>query len=442
MTGAPAVEARAPALVARGEWPALLAAAGGYFCLLSGYYMLRSLREAMALEAGREHIPLLFYAALAVMLAILPLYWWLVARTPRRWLIAATYAPVVGFFATVALLLAAAPGSRLLAAGYFVGVTSLNLFMVSVFWSFMADLWRPESARRLFGFITAGGSAGALAGPAVNALFVARLGPTTLILIACALIALTAGCAVLARRLNPTPAGEARTAAAEGAVGGRALDDLARLARSPYLLGIAALIVAGQVLGALTYNEQALYVERAYASFADRAALFAKMDLAVNVLALLSQSLVVGWLTTRRGLRVSLAAMPALVALSFVALALQPVLVMLLATQVLRRAADYGLAKPTREMLFTVVRPESRFKSKSLLDTVLQRGGDSLGNLLYGGVGALGLTGLAALGLSAIAWSGAVACLGLVALAWWLGGRFTATARLGTPLPARQEPLG
>jgi AAA family ATP:ADP antiporter len=409
---------RAPsrALVAASELPALLAAAGAYFCLLSGYYMLRSLREAMALEAGRENIPLLFYSSLAVMLAILPVYWGVVARTPRRWLVVATYAPVLVFFAALAVVFVSGRGGPRLAGAYFVGVTSLNLFMVTVFWGFMADVWDAAAAKRLFGYIAAGGSAGALAGPAVNALFVERLGAGATILVACALIAGTLALASLTRSARLRRGGAATVPDSGLAVGGRAIDDLRRLARSPYLLAIAGLIVAGQVLGAFMYNEQARFVEAAYGALEERAAFFARIDFAVNVLALLFQTLVVGWLTARGDVRLSLSAMPALAALSFLALAVQPVFAMLMLTQVVRRAADYGLAKPAREMLFTVVNPESKFKSKSLLDTALQRGGDSVGNALY--------VAIAAIGLAGIAWLSAFACAALIAVTWWLGGRF------------------
>jgi ATP:ADP antiporter, AAA family len=393
----------------------LLAAAGAYFFLLCGYYMLRSLREAMALEAGRELIPVLFWLTFVAMLAILPLYWWLVARVPRRALVPVVYLPVVALFVALATLTL---GGRLgvsLASTYFVAVTSFNLFLVSVFWSAMADGWRPAQAKRLYGFIAAGGSAGALAGPAVNALFVEQLGGSLTIYLACALIFIAAALAAYVQSTGEEGSGESRGGEA---IGGRAIDDLARLVRSPYLLGIGGLIVAGQIIGAFTYNEQARYVEAAYTGFEARAALFARIDFFVNVFALLMQSVVVGWLTRAGGVRAALAAMPAIAGVSFLVLALVPTGAMLLATQVVRRAADYGLFKPAREMLFTVLHPDTKFKSKSLLDTLLQRGADSLGNALY--------LVLATLGISGIAWLCAAACGLLILCIRWLGAGFAA----------------
>ena len=406
-------------LVAQGEGRALLAAAGAYFLLLAGYYMLRSLREAFALEVGRDYIATLFYVTFVVMLGVLPLYWYVVARLPRRRLFPVIYSAVILLFAALALAIAAAPGERVYAAVYFVAVTSLNLFIVSVFWSVMVDAWRSESARRLFGFIAAGGSAGAIAGPAFNALFVERIGPSNTVLVACLLIF---GAILLGRSAQRLEALTERDSDPDARlslpVGGRAVDDLKRLVRSPYLLAIAALIVCGQLLGGFMYQEQAKYVEQAYTTLGERAALFARIDFAVSIASLAFQTLVVGWLATRGGLKVALGTVPLLLAGSLVLLALVPIGSVLIATQVFRRAVDYGLFKPTREMLFTVLNPESKFKSKSLIDTLLQRGGDSLSQALYPLVAGFGLVG--------VAWSLAGVSVGMMAVAVWLGARFGA----------------
>lgn len=418
MKPAPAGALATRGLVARGEERALFAAAAAYFTLLCGYYMLRSLREAMALEAGREWIPAMFTIALLVQLAILPAYWWIVGRTPRRRLLLAVYVPVIALFVAVAIGIAVSGTQAWLAGAYFVAVTSVNLFVVSVFWSVMADRWSPQASERLFGFIAGGGSLGALAGPLINATLAVHLGVPLVIGVACLFLMCAVLCGHLAQVLCVRTAAGASTAPLEAAVGGRAAEDLARLVRSPYLLAIAGLIVVGQVVGAFMYNEQARIVEPAFEGLAERIVLFARLDFAVNVLALAFQTLVVGWLTTRGSLRMSLSAMPVVAGLSFVALTVSPTLAVLLVTLVVRRAADYGLGKPTREMLFTVLHPESKFKSKSLIDTVLQRGSDTLGNWLYVLLAGIGL-GLA--GFSVLC---AVLCLGLVGVTWWLGTSF------------------
>jgi AAA family ATP:ADP antiporter len=407
-------------LVAPGEGRALLAAAAAYFLLLAGYYMLRSLREAFALEVGREQIANLFYATFFVMMAILPVYWFVVARVPRRWLFPAVYSVVVVLFSALAAGMAIAPGNRILPAVYFVAVTSLNLFIVSVFWSVMVDAWRSQAAKRLFGFIAAGGSAGAIAGPAFNALFVERLGPSPTIWVACGILLLAT---LLGRRaqFHEVAADDSVSPVDPHArlalpVGGRAIDDLKRLGTSPYLLAIAGLIVGGQILGGFMYQEQAKYVEAAYTTLAERAALFARIDLAVSVLSLVFQSLVVGWIAARGGVRLALGLVPMLLIGSLVLLALLPIGAVLLATQVFRRAVDYGLFKPTREMLFTVLNAESKFKSKSLIDTLLQRGGDSVSQLAYPLVAGFGLVG--------VSWALAGVSAVMLLVALWLGSVF------------------
>lgn len=419
MTSAPVGALAMRGLVARGEERALLSAAGAYFCLLCGYYMLRSLREAMALTAGREWIPALFTVAFAVQLAILPLYWWIVGRTPRRRLLLAVYLPVIALFVAIAIGIATTGTHAWLAGAYFVAVSSVNLFVVSVFWSIMADRWSPHASERLFGFIAGGGSLGALAGPLINATFAASLGVPLIIGAACLLLLCAVLCGHLAQSSHERGVASVNAVPTGAAVGGRAVEDLLRLVRSPYLLAIAGLIVVGQVIGAFMYNEQARMVEPAFEGLAERIVLFARLDFAVNVLALAFQAVVVGWLTIRGGLRISLSAMPLVAGLSFVALAVSPTLAVLLVTLVVRRAADYGLGKPTREMLFTVLHPESKFKSKSLIDTVLQRGADTLGNWLYVLLAGLGL------GLAGISTLCAVLCFALIAVTCRLGTGFS-----------------
>jgi AAA family ATP:ADP antiporter len=312
------------------------------------------------------------------------------------------------------------PRDPLLAFGYFVALTSGNYYLVSVFWSAMADVWRPELAKRFFGYVAAGGSAGAIVGPNTVSWVIHDFGPTPLIVMACVFVACSAPLVARARGALRRCASGAAVPDATIPVGGRALDDLARLARTPYLLGIAGMIVAGQMVGAFMYNEQGKFVAQAYSALADRATLFARMEFAVNVLSLVFQLVVVGWLTRRGSVALSLSAMPVVLGASFVALALVPVGGMLLVTQIIRRAADYGLWKPPREMLFTVLNPESKFKSKSLIDTALQRGADFLGQWLYVPIAGIGLAGMA--------WT-------LAALS---AAMFAATRALGSAFEARR----
>ncbi len=399
----------------RPEWLALLAAAAGCFCLMCGYYTLRPLREALALEIGVEYNRILFSVAFVCCALLLPLYWWLVRRTPRGRLPWLVYVPFALVFVALAIGLGRDPGDRTVAFGYFVALSVANLFLIAIFWSAMADVWRPELAKRFYGFVAAGGSAGAIAGPNVVQHLVHDLGLMPLVLMACGLILASAAFGSLARGLLR----RARPGAVPDAaipVGGRAIDDVRRLVTTPYLLGIAAIIVVGQIIGGFMYSEQGKYVSGHYASLADRAALFARMEVWVNVLALVFQAGVVTLLSWRNSLVTSLSAMPLLVGSSFVVMAISPAGGLLLVTQVLRRAADYGLGKPTREMLFTVLNPESKFKSKSLIDVVVHRGTDAVAQWLY--------VPIATLGLAGVSWICVGLSLALLAATVYLGRAF------------------
>ena len=404
--------------VQRGEWLALSAAAGGFFCLLCGYYMLRPMREALALEIGPDYYRVLFTVAFVFCAALLPGYWWLVGRTPRGRLPWLVYTPFVLVFVALAVGLGRFPGDRNVAFAYFVALSVANLFLIAVFWSAMADLWRPELAKRFYGFVAAGGSTGAVVGPTVVETFIHEWGPTPLILLACALIMASALLTSVARSSLRRCVGGARVPDAAIPVGGRAVDDLKRLVTTPYLLGIAGILVVGQLIGGFMYSEQGRFVEANYQSLADRAALFARMEFWVNVLNVVFQAGVVTALSWRNSLVTSLSAMPLLVGASFVVMALYPLGGVLLVTQVIRRSADYGLGKPTREMLFTVLNPESKFKSKSFIDIFLHRGSDAVSQWLYSGIAILGV------GLSGISWICAGLCLAMLAATWYLGRAF------------------
>ena len=406
----------------------MLMAAAGFFCLMCGYYTLRPMREALALEVGVRYNSILFTTTLVCSAALLPFYWWLVGLSPRGrlpWLVST---PFVAVFLALAAGLTWYPGNRTVAFVYFVALSSANLYLISIFWSAMADVWRPDLAKRFYGYVAAGGSAGAILGPRMVSGLVHETGPAPLIVMACGFILGSALFATLARRsLRHAPDGHAVPDAAIP-VGGRAIDDLERLVSTPYLLGIAGIIVAGQMIGGFMYNEQGKIVAENYHSLADRAALFARMEFYVNVLSMVFQAVVVTWLTRRGSVLLSLSAMPVVIGGSFVVMALYPSATLFLGTQVLRRAADYGLGKPPREMLFTVLNPESKFKSKSFIDTVLYRGSDAVAQWTY-----LLIAGIT---LSGIAWMCAGLCVALLGLMRWLGKGFETRQRSGAPTTA------
>src|SRR6266852_6270706 len=406
----------------RSEVAASLWSFACFFFVLCGYYVLRPLRDEMGVQGGVENLPWLFSVTFAAMLAAAPLFGWAAARLPRRRLVPWTYlffiANVLVFYALFALGVAPPAVAR----AFFVWVSVFNLFVVSLFWSLMADLFRPEQAARLFGFISAGGSCGALAGPTLTVLLAAPFGTANLLLVSCGFLGLALVCvtALIRRAGAGSSAGTARTPAEPGdSIGGTTWAGIAEIPRSPYLLGIVAYVLLYTVLFGFAYLELARMVAANYTDSAERTALFARVDLAVNVLTLLGQLFVVAKFVEKLGVGVALALLPGLGVVGFAAIGLVPVLALLLAFQILRRAADYAIARPAREMLFTVLTREAKYKSKNFIDTVVFRSGDAASAWVYAALKSLGL-GLG--GLAAAAIPGVMLWL---LLGLWLGRQYT-----------------
>lgn len=402
----------------RGEVAASLWSFACFFFVLCGYYVLRPLRDEMGVQGGVENLPWLFSATFAVMLGAAPIFGWAAARLPRRRLVPWTYlffvANVLVFYALFTV--GAAPPA--VARAFFVWVSVFNLFVVSLFWSLMVDLFLPQQAQRLFGFVSAGGSCGALAGPTLTALLAAPLGTANLLLLSCCFLGLALVCIyALIRRAGPGAlAATARLPAeASDSIGGTTWSGIAEIPRSPYLLGIAAYVLLYTMLFGFAYFELARMVSATYSDSAQRTTLFAQMDLAVNIITLLGQLLVVAKFVEKLGVGAALALLPALGLAGFVAIGLAPVLGVLIAFQILRRAADYAIARPAREMLFTVLAREAKYKSKNFIDTVVFRSGDAASGWVYAALKGLGL-GLA--GLAAAAIPGVILWL---LLGLWLG---------------------
>jgi len=400
-----------------------------FFALLFGYYLLRPIREEMGIRGGVTRLHWVFSATFLVMLAAVPLYSALVARVPRARAIPLVYRFFVVQLVAFALLLRAEVTPPWVARAFFVWVSVYNLFVVSVFWSFMADLFTSGQARRLFGFVSAGGSAGALLGSAAVAWLAGRVGVAGLILLSALLLEASAQCAgrlaAWARRAAPL-APEAPRREGEP-VGGSALAGFRETVRSPFLLGIAGQMLLFSVGSTFLYFNLARSVAAAFPDPATRASLFAAVDLAVNVAALAMQALVTGRIVSALGLGGALALVPALSAVGFALGAAAPGLWALGSFQALRRAAHFGVDRPAREVLFTVVSREERYKAKSFVDTFVYRGGDAVSGWLHAGLAGLGLA-LPALSLAAIPFA-----LGSTALAVWLAREERARERERRP---------
>lgn len=398
-----------------------------FFSLLSAYYVLRPLRDEMGVAAGVGHLQWLFTGTFFAMLAAAPLFGWLVSRVPRRRLVPIAYRVFSLNILLFFVWLAAAEDLTVPARVFFVWVSVFNLFVVSVFWSFMADLFREEQAKRLFGFVAAGGSAGAIAGPAMTSALAVPLGPVNLLLLSALLLEITILCVRALLRSAPgcsenrsggsSGAGGAVTGSSSGAggapIGGRTLAGFSAIPRSPYLSGIALFMLLYTTTSTFLYFQQANLVAAASDDPGERTRIFALIDTAVGVLTLLLQTFVTGRFMRWAGLAPCLAAAPLVTFAGFCAVAAAPAVAVVAIVQAVRRALDFAITNPARQALFTVVSREARYKSKNVLDTVVYRGGDMASGWLYAGLTSIGLaltgTALAALPASAAwAWIGAV----------------------------------
>lgn len=397
-----------------GERAAALWSCAYFFTLLAGYYVLRPLRDQMGIAGGVKALPWLFTATFVALLAAQPLYGALVARLPRFRFIPVVYHFFVINLALFWLLLTLGIESTAIARAFFVWVSVFNLFAVAVFWSFMADLFSSEQGKRLFGFIGAGGTAGALLGPAITIGLAVPLGPTNLLLVAIVFLELAVFCVhrlEACARLRPNaPPREAR-------LGGGALAGLAEVVRSPYLLGIAAWVSLMSLAATVLYLAQAHIVAATVRGAGEQTRIFASIDLAVGLLTLATQVFVTGRLLKRFSTGVAAGSLAAVYVAGFAVLALLPTLAVVMTLQVVQRWVNFALANPARHILFTVVEREEKYKAKNLIDVVVYRGSDALYGWVFNSLQALGLK-LGAIALCVIplaaAWCALSAALGRV----------------------------
>ena len=378
------------------------------FALLSSYYIMRPIRDQMGVAGGVNNLQWLFLGTLAAMLLLNVPFWYLVKTLPRARFIPITYR----FFAANVLLFALAlywaDAQQIIWVGraFFIWISVFNLFVVSVFWQLMVDLFSSEDGKRLFGFIAAGATIGAIVGSAVTA-SLARHAPTSLLLIGAALLLEVAVFSV--HRLSCQSAKfHSRSAeqAAETPIGGNVFAGIIHPFKSSYLMNVSAFLLLFAITSTFLYFQQAGIVSRSFQDRGAQTAFFATIDLAVNALTLLVQLFLTGRIVRSLGVGPTLAFLPALTIVGFGVLALLPSIAALVTFQVLRRSSDYAIARPTREVLYTVLPREDRYKAKSFIDTVVYRAGDQVGAWSFALLSGLGLsaneTGFAAVILSVI----------------------------------------
>lgn len=402
----------------------LLPALGGFalfFCLFAGYFMLRPIREAMGIAGGVNNLQWLFTATFVVMLIAVPLFAWLNSRVPRIHYIDWIY----GFFCLNLLVFASAfallDDNVWLARVFYVWISVYNLFVVSVAWSLMADVFDAPQARRLFAFIAAGASVGGLSGPALSALLMGALGEAGLMVLAALLLA---GALLLKHYLmawrergGAGRPGARQTETPRRPVPGNPFSGLTRVLGSPYLLGVSAFVVLLATVSTFLYFEQARLVAELFPERSEQVRVFSAIDFCVQAGALIAQLFITGRVAQRLGIRVLLAGVPLLVCLGFIGLALAPTFAMLAALMIVRRIGEYAFVRPGREMLFAPLDAETKYKAKNFIDTVVYRAGDAVSGWAKSLLDLLGQGTL----LVALVGAACAALWGL--LGWYLGGR-------------------
>ena len=389
------------------------------FSVLSAYYVLRPIRDEMGVHAGIDKLPWLFTGTLAAMLAASPLFALAVKRLPRARFISATYR----FFGANLLLFAALfalatpEQSVWLGRAFFIWVSVFNLFVVSVFWALMVDVFDSEQGKRLFGFLAAGATLGAIAGSTITATLVRELGATTLLFASIVLLEVAVLAVRRLSRLSDSLTRKQEPTREESPIGGSVLAGITHTLRSPYLLNVCLFMLLFTVLSTFLYFQQATIARDYFTERASRTAFFAQVDLAVNVLTLSVQLFLTARLLKKLGVALVLGILPLVSVIGFAALAAAPVIAVVVAFQVLRRAANFALARPARELLYTVIAREDKYKAKTFIDTVVYRAGDQVGSWSYLLLSTLGL-GIAGVSLVAVP----LAAL-WVAVALWLGRR-------------------
>lgn len=407
-----------------GEVAALLWASLFYFCVLCAYYVIRPIRDDMGVAGGVDNLPWLFTGTLLGMALANPPYAALVSKLPRLRFITLTYrffeANLLVFFAL--LLVTTAAQQIWIGRVFFIWTSVFNLFVVSVFWAFLVDVFTREQGTRLFGFIAAGATVGAMSGSAITASLVSVLGSTPLLLVSVALLEI----AVFAMRRLSTIATDLRTrtgSAEEAPIGGGMLAGLSHTVGNPYLLNVSLYMLLFAITSTLLYFQQADIASKAFTDRAARTAFFARIDLLVNGLTLVTQLFLTSRILKAFGVALTLSILPLLSVIGFAWLGATPTIAAIVVLQVARRAGNFAIARPTREVLFTVLRREDKYKAKNFIDTVVYRLGDQVGAWAYAALGWLGLT------LSGIAWAAVPLSAVWLLNAFWLGRRQEQLAR-------------
>lgn len=415
-----------------GEFAPAVLACLYFFCLLFGYFMLRPLRDAMGLSGGVDELRLLFLGTLAVMILANLVFAAVASRVPRRMFVPLVYgfgvACLVVFL--LAFLMLGDAKSETVGKVFYVWLSVFNLMSTTVFWGFMADVFTREQGKRLFGFIAVGGTAGAICGSLWAGSLTELLGNVGMFGAASVMYLAAGAMAIVLERVaqRRDMGSHERFHIRGAALGGTSWQGLADVVRSPYLLAIAGYIAVFAIGSTLLYFEKMRIVEAFAESTESRARVLAWIELGGQVLTVVLQLFLTGRLMRRFGVGALLAVVPVVTIVGFIGLAAAPVILVLGAFEVARRAGNFALSKPAREALFTIVPRAEKYKAKGLIDTFVYRGGDT--------AGALGDMALAGLGLVA-AWLAVPLGAASLGIAIWLGRQEASRANISKSI---QEP--
>lgn len=396
-----------------------------FYAVLASYYVLRPIRDEAGVAGGVDNLPWLFTGTLVAMALANPAFSTLVAKLPRVRFVSWTYRFFMVNLLVFFLLLQGTTGEQNVWVGrvFFVWTAVFNLFVPSVFWAFMSDVFTRDQAGRLFGVIAAAGTLGAVTGATITATLAQVFPPMYLLLVSAALLEVSV---VAVHRLSRH---SERLRAARGAasqevpIGGGILAGVKHAMSSSYLLNVCVYMLIYTFLNTVLYFQQSDIVEATFVDRAARTAFFARIDLITQALTFVLQVFALGGMLKTLGVALTLGVLPAVSAAGFLALALVPTVAGVVWLNVARRVGNFAVARPTREVLFTVVPREDRYKAKNFIDTVVYRAGDQIGAWTYALVAMLGfghsILAAIAVGLAAL-W---------LANAWWLGRRQEAMAR-------------
>jgi AAA family ATP:ADP antiporter len=415
--------------VERGEWPRLAIAFFYFFFLLGGYFMLRPLRGTIAAN-NVDILHWLYTGTFLTMLAIVPVFGFLVSRFRRGQFIPAIYLFFISHLIFFAIGFDDDATALWMQRAFYIWLSVFNLFVVSVFWSFMADIFLPGQAQRLFGFIMAGGSIGAIIAPSFTKMIVPSHGASGVMLMASMFLMLATIMAIFLGRYTR----KQRQNRLTDVIGGSVWDGAIQVFRSEYLLYACLLLLLHNLTSTFLFNGLAALVNEHISGFDERTTFFSHIDQVVQVLAFLFQFFITSRLVGYLGMSRTLVLIPAMLAGGFVILGSSMGLVLFAAVQVAQRSLNYGVLGPGKEMLFTVVDRETKYKSKNFIDTVVYRGSDVTASWIFKGLTSAGLS------LAKIAWI-YLPIMGLWGVGAWRLGQLYARLR-EQARQSRQSPAG